>query len=418
MRDWIKHFFADIKTDLFYSSLLLSGSLVAQFIAFLAYPLLTRLYTPGQFGEFSVFLSISGILGILATGRFEYALMLPEKESEAVALRQIALWWSFTFSIVCFAGLFGWGMAMHRTIPGQHFIALYVFLAAVTQIFTFYQNRLKRYGKMAQVSVIQTSSTSVGKITFGATGFQNTGLIWGSLIGQFAACIAVSSNFLKENLFTKPENIKELIKQYAVFPKYRMVQAFINSFSSNLPIFFITLYFSAQYAGYFALILGIGNKVTTVISSSLYQVLYRKFSEQKNRGVTTFPIFIKILLLLGCVCIIPAIPLYFYSDNVVAILFGKNWLEAGIYMRIMLPWLVLVFVSSPFAFIADVFSLQKKVLLIDIGHLATRILALFIGLWYHNVLLSVALYTAVSSAFLLFYLIWYIAVLKKPQEMY
>src|SRR6266542_3425594 len=266
---------------------------------------------------------------------------------------------------------------------------------------------------MAQVSVIQTSSTSAGKITFGATGFQSTGLIWGSLIGQFAACIAVSGNFFKENLFTRPQNIKEVIKQYAVFPKYRMVQAFINSLSSNLPIFFITYYFSTREAGYFGLILGVGYKVVTLISSSLYQVLYKKFSEQKNLQQAMLPTFIKILYLLSFISIIPAIPLFLFSEDVIGAVFGKNWLEAGIYMRTMLPWLVLVFITTPFAFIADVFSLQKKVLLIDMGHLVMRVVALFTGLWYHNVLLSVILYTVVSSSFLLFYLLWYFSIVKK-----
>lgn len=418
MLKYIRDFFADIKTDLFHSSLLLSGSVIAQLIAFVAYPVLTRLYSPDQFGNFSVFLSITGILSIIATGRFEYALMIPKEDKKAIELKKIGLWWCMVFSAVCFMITLFIGISnkLSSRIPGLYFIAIYVFLTGSTQIFTLYQNRLKRYKKLAHVSIIQNTTASGAKVLFGFTGMLNLGLIVGSVAGQIASFITVSKGFLEKSIFRKPTEIKKTLKDYVAFPKYRMVQALINSLSSNMPIFFITYYFSAREAGFFGLILGLGYKVITIISSSLYQVLYRRFSDQKNHQKPILPLFLKILFLLAFVSIIPAIPVFFLSKYLITMFFGTEWIEAANYLQIMIPWLVLVFITMPFAFIADVLSLQKKVLLIDILHLLARIIGLYIGLWWNNVYLSVMLYSLISISFLLFILGWYYFVIRKEQK--
>ena len=201
MLKFIRRFFSNIKTDLFHSSLLLSGSLVAQLIAFLAYPVLTRLYSPGQFGEFSVFLSITGILAILATGRFEYALMLPEEENEAKTLKRIGLRWCLIFSSACFLVSIGLGFFKNLNIPGLYLIGLYVFLSGTIQLFTLYRNRLKQYKKLAQVAVMQNAAASGSKILFGLGGFFNIGLLWGSIIGQLVSAWVVSKGFVTKTLF-------------------------------------------------------------------------------------------------------------------------------------------------------------------------------------------------------------------------
>lgn len=406
-------FFSNIKTDLFHSSLLLSGSLIAQLVAFALYPVITRLYTPGEFGEFSVFLSITGILSILATGRFEYALMLPEDESEAIALKKTGLRWCLRFSAMCFVVCLGLGFFKMLNIPGLYLIGIYVFFSGAIQIFTLYRNRLKQYKKLAQVSVMQNATASGGKVLFGFAGMQGMGLLWGSILGQMVSLWVISKEYLTKTLFQRPANHKEILKKYSAFPKYRMVQAVINSISSNLPIFFITIYFSSKEAGYFSLILGLGYKVITLVSSALYQVLYRRFTDEKNNHQPLLPLFGKYLLILATVSIVPAVPVFIFSKSLITLFFGPDWTEAAVYMQIMIPWLVLVFITMPFAFIADVFNLQKDVLIADFINLLLRILVLFLGYWFQSVYLSIMLYSSLGIIYLMYYLGWYALIIKK-----
>jgi O-antigen/teichoic acid export membrane protein len=51
---------------------------LGQAITVLVSPILTRLYTPEDFGVFGVYASILGIVTVVASLRYEYALPLPE----------------------------------------------------------------------------------------------------------------------------------------------------------------------------------------------------------------------------------------------------------------------------------------------------------------------------------------------------
>jgi O-antigen/teichoic acid export membrane protein len=63
---------------------LVSGTAIAQAILVLISPILTRLYSPADFGDLALFISITSIIGVIANGRYELAIMLPEKDEDAI----------------------------------------------------------------------------------------------------------------------------------------------------------------------------------------------------------------------------------------------------------------------------------------------------------------------------------------------
>ncbi|MDP4274087.1 MAG: hypothetical protein Q8907_07400, partial [Bacteroidota bacterium] len=70
---------------------LFSGNVVAQIIPLLAYPVLTRLYQPSDFGTLALFTSIVGILSVMATGRYELSVILPKRDEDAAGLLVLSL---------------------------------------------------------------------------------------------------------------------------------------------------------------------------------------------------------------------------------------------------------------------------------------------------------------------------------------
>ena len=63
---------------------LMTGTTIAQAIPIAISPILTRLYTPEDFGVVGLFGAISGIFGAIATGKYELAIMLPKKDEDAI----------------------------------------------------------------------------------------------------------------------------------------------------------------------------------------------------------------------------------------------------------------------------------------------------------------------------------------------
>jgi lipopolysaccharide exporter len=86
---------------------LVTGTTLAQAVAVLASPLLTRLYGPEAFGFLALFISITSILGVVACMRYELAIMLPQDDREAANLLALSL-----LSTVIVSGL---------TVPALYF---------------------------------------------------------------------------------------------------------------------------------------------------------------------------------------------------------------------------------------------------------------------------------------------------------
>ena len=60
-----------------------TGSVVAQALGILLVPIITRLYSPGDYGVFQIFLSISGVLAVLSCLSYQLAIMLPEEDEDS-----------------------------------------------------------------------------------------------------------------------------------------------------------------------------------------------------------------------------------------------------------------------------------------------------------------------------------------------
>lgn len=70
---------------------LMSGTIVAQALPIIITPILTRLYTPAEFGILALFVSITIFLGTIVSGRYELAIMLPEKNEDALGIAALGM---------------------------------------------------------------------------------------------------------------------------------------------------------------------------------------------------------------------------------------------------------------------------------------------------------------------------------------
>ena len=70
---------------------LMTGTTIAQAIPIVISPILTRIYTPEDFGLFALFIAITSVFGSIATGRYELAIMLPNKDENAINILALGL---------------------------------------------------------------------------------------------------------------------------------------------------------------------------------------------------------------------------------------------------------------------------------------------------------------------------------------
>ena len=98
------------------------------------------------------------------------------------------------------------------------------------------------------------------------------------------------------------------------------------------------------------------------------------------------------------------------------VVFGPEWQVAGEYTRILIPWLFAVFLSSPFVFLPDLFKKQGTALLIDIVKLLLRAGALFVGVYFGDIFVTLILLSGVSLVVLIYQIVWYFNLAKEQSR--
>jgi O-antigen/teichoic acid export membrane protein len=78
---------------------LMSGTIFAQFISIAISPILTRLYSPEYFGNYSYFNSIVGIFAVIVCWRYELAIVIPSDDSDSANILFIAIFIYIVMSI-------------------------------------------------------------------------------------------------------------------------------------------------------------------------------------------------------------------------------------------------------------------------------------------------------------------------------
>ena len=64
---------------------------MSQLIAVLVLPLLIKFYGPEEYGAFAVFVALTVLIGSVSTGRYDAAIVLPEKDDDAGSLFLLCL---------------------------------------------------------------------------------------------------------------------------------------------------------------------------------------------------------------------------------------------------------------------------------------------------------------------------------------
>jgi O-antigen/teichoic acid export membrane protein len=405
-----------------YSAVLLSSNAISQVIALIVYPIVTRIYSPGVFGEVTLLLSIVAILSIIPTGKYELAIILPKSEKKAFSLFQLCIILNILFFLVLLVVFSLWKSEIASFFNQEElssillFVPFLVLTAGVWHPLNFYLLRKKKYYNISFYNISQSVVNSGLKCFLGIKGFFQSGLLWaallGPLIGIFCSLFKSRLNFKRIFKIDKAQFI-HVAKIYSNFPKFELPHELLNTFAGNLPILLLAVYFGKDEIGLFSLALTMGFRPVNLFSNSVYQVLYRNMSERlhnKEKMMVEFRTFCKTC----CFTILPFFILFlFISEWAFGLLFGSEWGEAGFYLKVMLPWLFMVVLVASLSFVPDLFFKQKTAMYIEIIYVFVRVAALLAGIYFNSFRLAVILYCSVSALMLAIKLVWYVVLIKK-----
>jgi len=411
-------FFNKIKTKLtkneFNKNLftLMFGTALAQVIPFLLSPIISRLYTPEAFGKYSLFISISGLLTIIATGKYDMAIILPKYDKYAYHLVILSSILTLIFSFLVLVLLFP--LKLIFKIENLYFILPFVvFAIGLNYVFDRFNNRIKNYKLMSIQRLIKSTVESIVSIFFAILFKNSLGLIWGFVIGYICSnLVMIFINYKNfKNCNYSKVILKTVSKKYINFPRYTLPHSILNTLSAQIPIYFIPIFFSGIELGYYSFGLRIVQAPLSLISQSLFNVLGQKFSEEYAKGKSLLPLFnstLKKLLLIALF----SIPFFIFAPQIFGFIFGDRWLEAGKYIRILSPWIILSFIVSSFAVLPYIYQKQKKAFILEFIYFVIKIIPFFIFRKICNIYFILLSISLLSSILLIYSLIWYFKMIK------
>lgn len=366
---------------------LVAGSALAKIVGLLAMPVLTRLYSPQDFGRVSVFISVTTIIGAVLSLRYVVALPLPRSSFRARTLLLINLVFIATGLVLTSAVLFclatffghklldsgsdGFWLAYWWLIPvGSGGIAIY-------ELTTMWATRDRRYREISISQVWQSITGTSAKIIGGALLPGSLSLVAGQVAqqsgGVFRLLPDLASSARRGLKYFRPSHFTAVIYRYSEFALYKLPAHFTYSLSAQTPILFSSNLWGASVTGQLGLAFQAIALPLALISQNASRVYYAELARigtsdrQKALGLTKH-----MALRLSALGIAIGVSIFFAAPPVFQALFGQEWRSAGDFARALAIYIPFQFVASPLINAYNIYGNQRNVLFV---HLVRMVLA-------------------------------------------
>lgn len=402
---------------------LFSANVLAQAVGLLVYPLLTRLYSSADFGLLSLFTGIGGVLVLLATADYQYAIVLPKDKERVRAVRQLcvmlaggmSLFLLLTLPVGKLAVWCGFGDEM---VEWWWLMPFFVAAMAGWNILNYSYIRVSQFKRISWYMLLLSLTAAGLKVLLGWLGV-NGGLLLAAVTAPWVALLAVSRwNWKAGKRRTGLDRVQAgtVAREYRYFPLFSMPRSLVNTLALALPSLLLTPAFGLETVGLVAMAITLSFKPVSLIVSSLYQVLFRETAARVNRKESILP-HIRKLTLMTLAVVTPLLAvLWFVLPLLTTWLLGAEWETSGHYIRWMLPWLLFTCLNGPICFVIDVFMAQKTGLAFEVLLLVFKAAGIGLGIWLQDVTAAVAGFSLMSAAALLLQLIWFYSLIYRYER--
>jgi O-antigen/teichoic acid export membrane protein len=331
-----------------------AGAVLAQATAIIASPILTRLYSPSDFGLAALFAAVVSSITPAVCGKYEVAVVVAKTGMQSRQLVGIAILVAFgvSLSVFCMIWLLGDSVAyllnIGRLGDWIYLVPIALFLTGVITTLNYYSNRVQDYRIISRSRVLIALFGVAISLALGVFdlhyGLLLSSVLATALVGLMLLC-HYRGLFRMRLLFWSDQK-KVLICRYRDFPIYNATTGLMNGVMTALPVFFLSSYFSDTSVGYYALMLRVAMAPVSFVSDAVSQVNLRKVADLVSRNLPVRPYLFRVTLMLVAIVSPLLVLLMLFAPQLFNFVFGDNWEMAGVYLQVLMPALALKFVVS------------------------------------------------------------------------
>ena len=333
------------------------SSLGGQLILLAASPLLTRLYSPTDFGIYTAVLAVVAIGAVVSTGRLELAIPIQKSDREARQLVWASMWMLIPTGVAAAvvvaiaqplvessdlgAGLYPWLWAAPAAMGAY----------AVADVFTQYAIRRRRYTAVARRNFLQGALGAAGQLAL-AVPLPQLGLVVGQVGGRLLAGLSMvrGAGLGSRRSPGRPDPVEAI--RVAWFHRRFMATlvpaALLNTIGTQVAPVLIGFLFGAPVLGFLGLVQRVLGAPTSLVGHAVYQLyLGEAASETRRSGHTDLRGFLRLSARLASTSLLVFGLLAAVSPAVFPLVFGSEWALAGSLAQIMCLAFALQFVAFP-----------------------------------------------------------------------
>ncbi len=380
---------------------LLGGTAGAQVLTVIAAPLLTRLYTPEDFGVLAVYASLLGLVGALSTLYYFLAIPIPEDDVEAanIVVLCLAILLGVTVATALASVFLAEPIAAALGVP---MLARYlwllpvgVLLSGIYAIFSHWGIRKKQFGEIARASLRQ----AVASLAIQIAGFKAgaAALIAGQALGQGVGSIRLARTALEDTAFKEisRHRVADAARRHRNFPLYLSWAGLFGTAGNQLPPLLFAALLNAGAAGLFILAFRVLASPIHVVGNAVGNVFLSDAPAAQRAGELG-DLVSDVHDKLAQVAMPPAILVAVAGPELFSLVFGGDWREAGMLAQWLAPSLYVMFCDSGLR-VFIVTGHQQLSLLMHAIQLAVRVAAIVAGARYGGLFLAIVLYSCGSA---------------------
>lgn len=392
-------------------SVLVGGTAGAQLMMVLALPLLTRLYSPEDFGLLAVYAGVLSLFTVIASLRYELAIPLPEDDQVAVNLVILCLFTVLGMTLI--SALLMWFAGSIITIalgvpvltPYLWLLPIGVLMVGVYQTFSYWAIRTKQFPTIARTRLRQAITTiGIQLLAFKAG---SVALLLGQVCGQGMGSITLARGAMSraELRQWRWKEVRRAASRYRQFPMFSTWSGFFNTAGSQLPPLMLAGLFGAGAAGLYVIAHRVLALPMSLIGQAIGNVFFSNAAKAYRVGELG-PLVSGVHDKLANIAMPPALVLMAIGPELFTLVFGEGWRESGELARWMAPWLYMVFITSPLSTLFSVMEKERQGMFFQAILLISRVAGITIGAAYGDLMMAVVSFSFVSALCWAGFLIW------------
>lgn len=334
-------------------SLLASGSIIAQAITIILSPVVTRLFTPEQFGLYTIVVTAISLFGPVICLKYDMAIVIAKGEKETYSLIKLCLLMAIPLSLLIsilyvliimsesYSTLQLWGYIFA--------IAILLSTYGINNILLAYNNKSGLYKIISSVTVIKSVVNNILLVLSGLINSGVLGLLGSQIISSLAGLRSQSKDIRKNiNKFKNINfvDIKNVFLDYKKLPIFNATSAIITTSVYSTINLFIAVAFSAQQLGLYSLSYRVLGIPFTVISANIARVFFNSASMELHNNGSFSKTFTRTILFLAITVLSTITILAIISPWLFSTIFGEEWAKAGTYVRLLAPMFAIRLISE------------------------------------------------------------------------